>query len=456
MSNHLESIDFFNDRIVKNKGNEKRSLFKAFVSGSMSYSDKARFYALIQYLLKHGTDDFSSSAFFSWMRIVRNLVENTTIDDIRPFVRAVSGINDLVAHSDNIYDYLKKAPSLTGFNELQTAEEIRKVAYILEENRNIQIREDIFLGFENHAYFRGRIDFLLNMMVENGNVQQEFLTLGNKAAAIFTHKLKDGGDKKYLLERALLTIDYDENDARYLENKKTNYLIASSSNRWNFVKMTNNRHKKTPTWRNDFLPNCKEGDLFYLLLDKIDTGDEIKGLKRLIKVGKEEISDWRSHIIHHIENIDYCNQGFIRFNNETDILLYKESQSNHYHCELFSSGFYEAYRKKIEAKKVDISPFNNFWYHEVRSSSHLSCAALDDFIRGSYHYAMDIYFRNGLYHLRFFNRNKAKIEKKIKNALDNITYQAREKDGCYFYENIKTIVDIEKHLKTICETLKQF
>lgn len=414
VSKELEVIDFFN---------EKRTLFKAFVSGSMSYPDKVRFYAMMLFLLKNKGDKYSQTAFVSWMRVVRNLVENTTIDNIPPFARAINSINNLVDNANDIYDYLKGAKRLGGFDGKQTYEEKEKAKLIVAEI----INEDSFLNYENHAYFRGKIGFLLELSKEelDENRLEVFEIFGDKAAAIFNYKLKEGGDKEYLLERALLTIDYMEHE----DNKPTSYLLHFRQNRWNFVKMTNKNNKKTPTWRDDFLPNCEVFGHFYDLLCWIG-GNEIESLRQKIN---KTINDknfrphyWNYHIVHHIENIDYCNQGFIRFNNRHDILLYKESQSNHYHCELFSSGFYETYRKKIEQDEFEISPFNNFWYHEVKSASDTACAVLDDFMRpNENHYAIDISYKNKRYYIKFFNRKEhSEIEPIVKDKLMEIKFSS--------------------------------
>jgi hypothetical protein len=401
----LEKVDFFND---------SRTLFKAFVSGSMSYPDKIRFYAMMQYLLKYQGDDFSETAFVSWMRIIRNLVENTTIDSIPTFARAIDSLLKLEDGCDDIYSNVKLIKN-SRFSDIAIKEEVRKIDLI---NRAI-IAENSFLKFENHAYFRGKINFLLEMV--KGEYEENCLVLfeefGNKSAAIFTHKLKEGGDTEYLLERALLTIDYKEDD----KNKDTSYLMWVSQKRWNFVKMTNNRSNKIPTWRDDFLPKCEPFDYFYMLLSEINQGDEIDYLRYKIENHKLKSNDWRYHIINDVENIDYCRQGFIRFNNKQDILLYGSSQSNHYHAELFSSGFYETYRKKQETEKFDISPFTGLWYHQVKSASHISCAVLEGFKRGDNSYAIDISYKKRTYYIKLFNRkNDNKIEEIVIKKLKEI------------------------------------
>jgi hypothetical protein len=444
----LAAIDFFNN---------DRSLFKAFVNGSMSYPDKVRFYGMMLYLLKHKDDDYSKTAFVSWMRVVRNLVENTTIDSIVTFARAIDGIVKLSEKSNAIYsdiDVIKNSR----FSDTQIKEEVLKIKLINET----VITEDSFLEFENHAYFRGKVNFLLNMLEEDEEEKaEEFETLGSKAAAIFNYKLKEGGDTEYLLERAMLTIDYEKEE----DDIPTSYLRHFRQNRWSFVKMANNRSKRISTWRNDFLPNCVEYDYFHAILNAINKGDEINGLRYEIENHQLSPNDWRYHIVNHIENIDYCSQGFIRFNNKQDILLYKESQSNHYHCELFSSGFYETYRKKIEAKEFNISPFTEFWYHEVKSASHIPCAVLDDFKRpNDNHYAIDISYQNRKYLIKFFNRKEdSEIEPIVMEKLETIEFGSHQKFKLEESEGLNKLIvttsgekGVEMYLNQIFEKLKEF
>jgi hypothetical protein len=306
----------------------------------------------------------------------------------------------------------------------------------------------------------------LKMLADSDGVnEQSFNSFAGRIGAIFEYKLKDGGDKEYLLERALLSSCSLKEDYQLYEGEmNTSYLMKVGHNRWNFVKMRNNNNKKIPTWRNDFLPkHWFESYCFYNLITGIKSNDEINSLRKIIENHKLNPNDWRYHLVEHVENIDYCRQGFIRFNNENDILLYGSSQSNHYHRELFSSGFYEKYRKKRKKGEFDIFPFTNFWYHEVKSSSHTACAVLDGFMRGYNHYAIDISFQQGMYHIKFFNRKEhTEIEAIVKNKLMEIEVKFHPKFLLKKSEGLNKLVvmisgqyAVEYYLNEIFKKLKE-
>jgi hypothetical protein len=445
-SGSQESIDFFNEV----------SLFQSFVSSKVTYADKARFYALSQYLLKHNGDKFSKNTFISWMRVVRNLVVNSNINSVEKLVTAMKGIDELIKH-DNLYTSLMKRNELTGFKD-QIKEEARKARLINSEI----ITESNFLKFENHDYFRGRIDFLLNIMTQTGNIQNEFIELGNKAAAIFTHKLKDGGDKEYLLERALLTID-DESILNYIMK------IPKAKGKWSLIKMANRENKKEIlTWRDDFLPNCRTSSLFHLLLESISEKQKIEDeLNVLISSRKNQLNDWRYHLVNHIEHFQYCLRGVVRFINNDNIIIYSKRSANTKRRELYSASFYETYRKKREEDKFKIFPFMNFSYSEVKSLSDTACAYIDHFFTKNKvnHYAIDISYEHQEYHIKFFNRHSNKegeflIEKEVYNNLMALkSYKFEEKIHAGIPKQttkVKSEEAVKSCLEAICNTLIEF
>lgn len=440
-------LDFFR--------NADNSVFKDFVSNDATYADKTRFYAMLQYLL-HQKGNFDRGKFISWMRVFRNLINNSDIN-LGNFYNILKSIDGIANYSENIYEYSDKIKELVGFDGTQIKEEIRKANFI-----KVTKAEFLLLKFENHNYFKGRINFLLEMVCSEYHEEydEEFIALleeyGNKSAAIFTHKLK--GDKEYLLERALLTYEYfDENCEYYIDNHKS-YLIPTNNEKLNFVQMNSKDKKrnKIPTWKNDFLTNSEKLDDFRFFLDSLTKGEEIEGLREKIKNCKFKPSDWRYHIIHFVENIAYCNQGFIHYNSSKDILLLKESQLNFSNSELYSSGFFETYFPKWEAKEFDILPFTNFKYKAVVGTSERPRVIINKFIRNTYHYGIDIYFANEKYHLRFYNKNEPIIEDNIKEKLNELTCDFEYRDNCYFYENIETMGKVESRLLIICNQLIQF
>ena len=147
-----------------------------------------------------------------------------------------------------------------------------------------------------------------------------------------------------LLERALLSLGM--------------YLRSNSSNRYNFC----NTSEQYNTWKimlyveNDN-KYCRE--IFKALLDNIsmDSNSIESELKKIIQDHSLDvcIPEWRRLIINKKELIVYCSKGFLYIddpskigNNDVDVILFGQSQMNHYHSELRSLNLYESCKEKYQ------------------------------------------------------------------------------------------------------------
>jgi len=417
----IKDIEFFN-------GDKKKSLFKAFINGRMTYPDKARFYGMMLYLLKYNKDHlFDEVKFKSWMRVVRNLIENT-VTGIVSFTGAIRGLFKLSEHCDNIYGYLAKADSkdISGFDVLQRQEEIRK-AELIDKNTDWEKK---LLTYEKHKYFKGQINFLIDVSSENGQITTDrFEEYAQKCAAIFSHKLENKND--VIFEQALLT--------------KGDYLVCVGINK-SFVQMDKpNQDWRTTVFRdNDKIAMLKE------LLKKISKGNEIKEMKELIE--KHSVSDWRKHFIDHPDTITYCDQRFIRWNSEDDIKLLGSSQINHYHKELYSYSLFLDLKSLLDKNEIDICPFKELKHHSVRSNSEKTYILLDKFVRSeNYNYAIKVYYSDSNYTIELFNRENAEIEDDIKKVLKNERFQNQTDN---FTISIKDEKETKEFLLKLCKELK--
>jgi len=191
----LENINFFT---------RPESLFRSFICGNMTYPDKVRFFAMSRFLLKNRDGQFNSDNFESWMRVVRNLIENTTINDMAPFARAIRGINDLSSHCNEILQFLaSEDPDISGFSRDQIKEEILK-AKLLLKNPSSDVKMAIF-NAENANFCKGRISFALYCIdVETDIDALDPLKL-NAVTAVMNDYLSEG-DISNEFRSALLTI----------------------------------------------------------------------------------------------------------------------------------------------------------------------------------------------------------------------------------------------------------
>ncbi len=124
------------------------------------------FYAIFQYL-KDKDDAWDSVEFKRWVRAIRNLVENTTLNTEKQFINAIESVNILLEgvnkYSGDILEFLSKYAhgkeedklKLTTFTE-QIKEEVKKAHLIINA---FQWEEEI-KTVENHSLFKGQINFL--------------------------------------------------------------------------------------------------------------------------------------------------------------------------------------------------------------------------------------------------------------------------------------------------------
>lgn len=428
----LKDLDFFNNT---DKG-IKRGLFKAFITGGMTYPDKMRFYALIVFLLnKIESDSFLPKELFSWMRVCRNLIENTTIDSIDRFEAAIKGIDKLAKGGvADIYNFLKNNESIvTGFDTFQVKEERTKAKLVIENSE----WEGLFLKYENHKYFRGQINFIIELSKdENGKVDKDIFTgFAEKCAEIFKNKMDRPESVRF--ERALLAVD--------------NYLIDINRNS-SFMRMSTPSGKANQDWRTKFLRDNKKIDILKVLLNKVDPDNIWQSIEEFSKIKVQDIDDWRKYFIQCPQTITYCEQRFIRFNDDYHIRLLGSSATSHYHAELRS---YWLYHELDKIGKLSFPPFSDLFYHDVRTRDEYSCVVINEWSHNYNNYAIDIRFIERKYEVRFFNRKKNYIESEIVECLVNEGMIESE-----IYNDVSYLIKIEDDdniiafIKRLCNTLQ--
>jgi len=428
----IEDIDFFNS----DKEQNKRDLFKAFVTGGMTYPDKVRFYAFAKYIVKKKiSNEFSEQDLNSWLRVCRNLIENTTIDSIERFEATIKGIDKLIAgEANNIYNYLSDSEkSITGFDTYQINEERAKAKLIIDEAK----WEKLFLKYENHDYFRGQINFLIELAKgDNDEIsRKDFENYAVKSAEIFTLKLQNAKDLS--LELALLA--------------QEDYLMQVNSNR-SFMRMVSPSGRANQDWRTRFFRDTKKLNILKKVLEKVDLKNISESLNTFTYSKKESVNDWRKYFLDCPEAIAYCSQKQIRYDNECHIRLLGSSATSHYHAELRSYWL----QKKLQKYKSELLPFENIRYHEVRTISQYPCAVIDEWKYNQDNYAIDIRYKDGAYEIRFFNRESNNFESEVVNILKNkeMTASVKYNDSSYlieFKEDLDTII----FLKKLCADLKK-
>lgn len=194
----LKFWDFIEIKKVKINSEQEldNNLFLDLVKDSKTeYKQRVLFYAQTQFLLK--VEAFNSKSFTEWMRVVRNIVQNATIDSAGAYIGAIGLINELSKGCENIYQYLNDNSIKSGFASNQVKEEILKANLIQQDN----IWSNQIFTVEDDTFLKGEISFLLEYAKnENRFEYQKFKDLSDNFLLLFT-------PKDDLLRIALLTQD---------------------------------------------------------------------------------------------------------------------------------------------------------------------------------------------------------------------------------------------------------
>lgn len=138
-----------------------------------TYPSRVAFYALLKYF---GEAKYSSLTLSQWMRVVWNIIENSTIDSSEPYHAALRLINKLSTNCSTIYDALANHFEDFGFGtqyhaKEQVMEECTKAKQILDGSQ----RDDgeswkkTIEKAESYSFFKGAIRFLFTN--DTGNAE---------------------------------------------------------------------------------------------------------------------------------------------------------------------------------------------------------------------------------------------------------------------------------------------
>ncbi|GAB6393953.1 MAG: hypothetical protein MdMp024_0265 [Bacteroidales bacterium] len=216
----------------------KTTLFEDFIQDTnVTYPKRVLFYAQTIYLLNN--NPLQRDCFYDWMRVIRNIVHNSTIDSPTSFIAAIHLIHELSAGCANIYDFLSKNAVQAGHAQEQVKEEIEK-AKIIEEKPNAK---QVIHDTEDTNFCKGNIDFVLYCI--------DFDT--NKLDTL--KDIKDIIDKEMNpdniitddFKRAFLTIK--DNDSCDFGQTWSLYFNCHKKWLWNTYKDIKNHFTQNNSWR---------------------------------------------------------------------------------------------------------------------------------------------------------------------------------------------------------------
>jgi len=394
IQSHLENTDYFNEE----------QCFKDVLKHDLTLPRRVQFHAYLRFLVYHKR---TVAGIDQWMRVIHNLSENTVIDGADEVSKAIKSIEKLLPHSNNILKYLKGTKKQIDFFHSRQVQEERIKAHLITRAEEW---ESEIVKIEKHPYFKGQILFILEFSgvlkyyekhgncdwnaTDNSKYLDRFKEYANDAGAVFQTILKNSADIDYLWERAVLS--------------KGDYLIPASAYRYNLLSTTKNMRgfswkrllrlpqagaQEPEVWqeRRSFVKEVFDDTLF----------DCVNLRESLTEICKTLPGDWRDYFIVNPEFYQYSEQGFIRFEedeegDEFEILLFKHSQQNHYHREMYS---YDFFLNDLSDSNI-YKPFTGCEHYEVRSSEEESCVLIDGWVFNRKSFAIDIYYNTDLVSLK--------------------------------------------------------
>lgn len=284
------------------------TLFEDFIFDNPNYKRKMDYYtypmrviffAQTEYLLNN---TFDEEKFNEWIRVVRNIVENSNIDSATTFISATNLIRELSKGSNDIYKFLITNDIASGHAKTQVEQEIEK-ARIIEQN---VAHKQIIFDTEDTNFFKGDIDFALYCVdYDNTNVssfnaeklknlqeiikneldvnkkitddfKRAFLTIKNNDyfnKIWFSWSDSFGCYKRKLLEKNSDLVSYfvdskDDNDRNYLKD-----LLVERMNKTSFAEIADNYSipEGMPKWKEKLIKGtAKLNGATYILIPRND------------------------------------------------------------------------------------------------------------------------------------------------------------------------------------------
>ena len=428
---YVKKIIYIFNALTTYKDDE--NIFKKFISDKPTYWERIRFYALCLYFIWQANDTCSEThrqeVYHNWVRIAKNLINNTQIEKPEDYKDAVKAIKKLSLNIEDILTYISKyEEKLSSFSKRQTKEEKLKAQLILNDKEWQPLLETA----EKHSYFDGQVGFILEYarVKDEKYSKEDFKNYSSKLMKLFSDEFQE--NHKYIFQRALLS--------------KGNYLVEFGSNH-SFCSFEASLRGKTDNWRKVF-NDTKKTLILKALLDDIKTDNILDELKRIVK--ESNISGWQDIIIKNPECISYCGKRKIRFINDGKIYLISRTQMNSHHAELFS---YNLFQKVFKRNKY--KPFSSVRYYESTSYEQ-PYIVLDSFIYKKHEFYMDVqYAGSENYNLIFSYRGDRKPEafNDISNILQKSGFKKKEKEKIHLIMSGITEAEVEKRVKEICQNL---
>ncbi|WP_031428226.1 DUF262 domain-containing protein [Flavimarina sp. Hel_I_48] len=250
----------------------KRTLLTRF--NELSLYHKTFFFSILKFLDSKGNRDINSYSeedwekFKDWLRISRNIIYNSRIDDSSAYVPAILAMSrldkEIVLDIKNALFQISaeedKGKWISFFNKQQQNEECEKVIFLNDKEDKLKWAELINMA-ENHFYFYGQIDFIFKLSNSDSLKFEHYL---NRLSTLFNKG--NVSSKEFILQ--CIFFAYDSNGT---------WLKSQGTSRFKFYKSSvANSRDRDENWRNLFNDSEKR-EVLKSLLDNNDCSlDSIK------------------------------------------------------------------------------------------------------------------------------------------------------------------------------------
>jgi len=269
-----------------------------------------KLYFLSCFLLMTYRADLELSVFRKWIRVFRNIIYNTRVDDFSRFDTPVKVLYKFIIQNDELV--LNDERWIDFFDGKQVREEFEKFTY--ENEKSISHFEEL----ENHFYLYGQIFFLIEWSKDDKNEfdLDLFKTYVDRFLDLFSESHLCSNE--FILQRALLIM-----------NDK--WMLDKGSNRYSFCKNTyNTARERDENWR--ILFNKTDSEILTLLKSNICKTEH---LLNYILSKQTNITDWRKYILEDPSLIAKCGQRLINWGGDGNFIrLLDKTKLNGYHTEL--------------------------------------------------------------------------------------------------------------------------
>ena len=408
---------------------------------------KTFFFSVLKFLIAKGVTDVNNytsldwDKFKDWLRVSRNLIYNSRIDDSSAYIPAIIALStfeeervlNISISLNKVSNEEEKNKWINFFTKEQQKEECEKTVILLLNDDALKWSELINKA-ENHSYFYGQIDFIFKL---SNNHIIKFEGYLNKLISLFG--ISNITSKDYILQ--CLFLAFDESD---------NWLKSESVNRFKFYKSSRgNSRDRDENWRIVFNDDVKRS----VLKDLLDSNScELEDIQDLINTKKASLGydDWKYFILDEPSMLAHCGNALFAKTDNINIRLLEKTLNSSKQRELRTFHFFSNLKTSYD---TCFPPFKKFWYFTGERGNLNPCIVYSDWIYNEVEYNLDCFFDAGSFILKFGRKSEGEIDVVIIKEL-TLENSFVEEEGKLCLSGIP-YDKLESQLELIFETLKE-